>query len=608
MNKNHKTTVKNNRWAINDKIFRDNFIVLALIELTFVGASLIDGIVVSRYLEHEAMAAYGIAYPLFSIIAIFMGLFSTGMMTVTSQELGKGNVEKCNRLFFSAFYIACAFSVVFAVFIVTCSRPLAVFLGAAKDGNSMLLPATEYIKGLGIGTPAIMITSILSPAIQMDSGRKRVLVSTIVDAVLNIIFDYAAVFAGLGMFGIGLATAGSRYIHLAILLFHFTGKANIFHFVPLKTNFREFFYMLSLGTEKAVRRLGNVIRPIIVNRLVLYYGQTLAMKAMSVRGSVCEFTEVIAVGLADTVGLLAGMYFGERNEEAMHRMGKTVHQYCIALCGAVMILLAVFSLPVAKFYSKTNLDAIPFTQIALIGVAIQCPLQALVRSRIVYLQRVEKTKTMQGLILVSSLLMPVAVAFILGKIFGAHGVLLCYTVSDFLTLVVVWIYNAVLHRKFRPTSKDYLNLPEQFEPNPGDLISFELRDTEDISLASEQIGLFCKGHHLGNGIANRASVCFEEVAGNVIRFGFPMNKSKTPIMDLRVFFSENRLVIRIQDNCPKFDIGARINSFSKADRDENFTGLGTLLINKLADEVKYAYSFETNTVFLEFNEGDNNGT
>ena len=79
-------------------------------------------------------------------------------------------------------------------------------------------------------------------------------------------------------------------------------------------------------------------------------------------------------------------------------------------------------------------------------------------------------------------------------------------------------------------------------------------------------------------------------------------------MDLRVFFSENRLVIRIQDNCPKFDIGARINSFSKADRDENFTGLGTLLINKLADEVKYAYSFETNTVFLEFNEGDNNGT
>ena len=101
MNKNHKTTVKNNRWAINDKIFRDNFVVLALIELTFVGASLIDGIVVSRYLEHEAMAAYGIAYPLFSIIAIFMGLFSTGMMTVTSQELGKGNVEDCNRLFFS---------------------------------------------------------------------------------------------------------------------------------------------------------------------------------------------------------------------------------------------------------------------------------------------------------------------------------------------------------------------------------------------------------------------------------------------------------------------------------------------------------------------------
>ena len=132
--------------------------------------------------------------------------------------------------------------------------------------------------------------------------------------------------------------------------------------------------MLSLGTEKAIRRLGNVIRPVIVNRLVLYYGQTLVMTAMSVRGSVCEFTEIVAVGLADTVGLLTGIYFGERNEEAIHRMGKTVHQYCIVLCGAILILLVVFALPLATFYSKTNVEAIPYTQFALIGVAIQCPL------------------------------------------------------------------------------------------------------------------------------------------------------------------------------------------------------------------------------------------
>ena len=596
-----KSTKRNNRWAINDKVFRDNFIVLALIELTFVGASLIDGIIVSRFLEKDAMAAYGIAYPLFSIIAISTGLFATGMMTVTSQELGKGNVENCNRLFFSAFYIACIFSITFALIIVLCSYPLAGLLGAAKSGENMLRCSSDYIKGLGIGAPAIMLTGIVSPAVQMDSGRKRVLVSTILDVILSIVFDFVAVFLGWGMFGIGLATALSRYIHLAVLLFHFAGKSHIFHLVPLKIGFREFIHMLSLGTEKAIRRLGNVIRPVIVNRLVLYYGQTLAMTAMSVRGSVCEFTEIVAVGLADTVGLLTGIYFGERNEEAIHRMGKTVHRYCIVLCGMILILLVVFAFPLATFYSKKNVEAIPYTQFALIGVAIQCPLQALVRSRIVYLQRVEKTVTMQVLILISSLLMPVAVAFLLGKFFGAYGVLLCYTVSDFMTLVVIWIYNAFLHRKIIPTSKDYLVLPEQFEPNPGDLISFDLQSMEDISLASEQIGLFCKGHQLENDIANRASVCFEEVAENVIRFGFPMNKSKEPIMDLRVFFMENKLVVRIQDNCPKFDIAARMSTFSKAERNESLSGLGMLLINELADEVKYAYSFETNTVFLEFN-------
>ena len=266
-----------------------------------------------------------------------------------------------------------------------------------------------------------------------------------------------------------------------------------------------------------------------------------------------------------------------------------------------MIILAACALPLAKFYSDDS-DAIPYTRFALIGVAIQCPLQALIRSRIVYLQRIEKTHTMHILIFVSSLFMPVISAFILGMNFGVYGVLFSYTVADLLTLILIWFHNVLLHRKLIPTPKDYLDLPEHFGPKPGDLIYFDLQNMEDVSLACEQIGLFCKGHKLGDDIANRASVCFEEVASNIVRFGFPMNKSKKPIVDLRVFFADNKLVIRIQDNCPKFDIAARINSLSKTEQDQSCSDLGMLLINKLADEVKYAYYLETNTVFLKFNQ------
>ena len=74
--------------------------------------------------------------------------------------------------------------------------------------------------------------------------------------------------------------------------------------------------MLSLGTEKAWRRFGNVLRPVFINRLILFYGSAAAMTAMSIRNNVTNFTEVFAVGIADAVGLLAGMYYGEKNAEA----------------------------------------------------------------------------------------------------------------------------------------------------------------------------------------------------------------------------------------------------------------------------------------------------
>ena len=125
----------NNRWAIVDRMFLDNFMVAALIELSYVGAGLIDGIVVSRMLPDGAMAAFGVAQPIFSIIAIFSGLFAIGMQTVASQALGDGRIDDCNRVFCAAVYIAGLFSLLSLLLVYFTSGPIAVLL-AGKDGET----------------------------------------------------------------------------------------------------------------------------------------------------------------------------------------------------------------------------------------------------------------------------------------------------------------------------------------------------------------------------------------------------------------------------------------------------------------------------------------
>ena len=457
-----------------------------------------------------------------------------------------------------------------------------------------------YTRGLALGIPAIILNTILSPAIQMDSGRKRVLVSVIVDFVCDSLFNLLAVYLGMGLFGIGLATSCGRYIRLGVLLFHFRDQSHLLHFVPLKTSVKEFIHLLSMGTEKAWRRLGNVIRPIVINKMVLLAGGTMAMTAMSVRGNVSDVTEVLAVGLADTVGLLAGIYYGEKNMEAERALGKSAHRSTFIFCISVAILLILLSGPIAGFYTGDHTETTALTRFALIGVALQCPLQALIRSRISYLQRIQKSMNMKLLILVATAVYPILSALILDALFGIYGILLCYTVSDLLSLVTVWGYYAVKKKKGIPSVQDYLNLPDDFLVNPGDVISLDIRNLEDVSLGAEQIELFCRGHKIDWKTGNRVSVCFEEMASNTVKHGFPLNCSKAPIIDLLVVYSPDKLMIRLQDNCPKFDVGARIKAMANSKMENPDSEIGTRLTVKLADSVKYAYCYETNIVFLDF--------
>lgn len=591
---------QSNRWSIIRKMFMQNYVIACLIELSNVGAGLIDGIIASRMLGGSAMAAFGIAQPFFSLAAIFFGMFATGMQTITGEELGKGNIDNCNRIACATIYISEIFSLCLALICLLGADGLAAFFGRAGTDPELLRGAAAYIRGLAWGVPAIFLTAVMAPAIQMDSGRKRVMVSVGVDFAVNIACDVIAVRIGAGLFGIGLATSIGRYMRVLVLLPHFMSKANLLHFVPLKTDPREFFRMLSMGTEKAWRRVGNLIRPVVVNNLVLLYGGTVAMTAMSIRGSISDITDVLAVGLADTVGLLAGIYFGEKNLEGEQALGRSAHRACAVFCGVAVVVLLAFARPIAAFYAGGDDAAAELTRIALISVALQCPLEALVRSRITYLQRIQKNWNMRFLILISITASPIVSALILGRLFGVYGVLVCYTVSNLLSLIVVWIIYSVKHKKIRPTSTQYLNLPDEFHVGPGDVISLDIRHMEDVSVVSEQIDMFCRGHRVSPEIGRRASICFEEMASTTIQNGFPLNRAKAPIIDLRVVISDDKLVMRLQDNCPKYDVAARIKALSAGSGEDRHADLGTWMTFKLADRINYAYCYETNLLFMEF--------
>ena len=381
-------------------------------------------------------------------------MFATGMQTLCTRALGRGDLGTFNRLFSAVMILGTGFSLLMAALLFLAARPFAILLGASGKGASLAAPAAQYLRGIGIGLPALIMTSVLAAAIHMDSGRKRVMRAALICSIMNAILDLAAIFLHLGLFGIGLATALGWYLQFGLLSLHFLSKKRMLHFVPLRTDWKEMLSLLSCGTEKALRRLGNILRPIVLNKLIIFYGGTLAMTSMSVQTSLSDFSRLFAVGLADAATLLVGVLFGEKNAEAIDESGRCASRNCIRFCGTVCILFFVFARPIARLYISEGGELLNMTVFAVRMIALEAPLYGLLRLRIAYLQAVNRNRDMQLLSVLSILIYIVLAAAVLGAVFGAYGILAAFPVSDFLSLATVWACCSFKTRKLLPSKSE----------------------------------------------------------------------------------------------------------------------------------------------------------
>ena len=590
------------RWGITREMLFSLFLTGTIIEFSQVGSGFIDGLVISRFLGADAMAAEGIVHPIFSILGIISGLLAVGMQVRCTQAIGRGNREEYSRFVSATFYVGVIVSLIITALLMVFAKPFAALLGASGNAAGLLEPAAKYLIGVCIGAPPLIMTVILAPALQLDTGRKIVQTGALIEAAADIVLDILAVKMGGGLFEVGLATAAASYLNLLYQCTFFLKKDRILHFVKPDVPVKDFLKMLANGGEKAVKRLANTVRPIVLNAVIISYGGTAAMSALSVRNNFSNFVEIFGAGIASAISLLVGVYYGEINAEGIEEVTRQKNRLIRFFPGFVGAILLIFAKQLARLYITDDSGTYDLAVFAFRVLAVQLPLQALLESRIKYLQAIHKKLNMNILIMVTRLVFVVLSALILGNMFGSYGILFCFTVSDAFALIAIYTYYAVACRKIRPTKEDFLNLPASFYLHPGNVISLDIRSLEDVSLVSKQIMLFCKGHNIDRRISYYASLSFEELASNIVIHGFPQSTSSDPMIDLRVVIAGNDLVIRLRDNCPRYDVTKEIAAVKEADDPTH--NIGTRIVSNIASDITYLNTFDTNSLILRFQLND----
>lgn len=253
-------------------LFVSTFVPLILLEISTVGSGFIDGLVVSQFLGTKDLASQGLASPYFAIAGIVGGLLVTGMQTLATKAYGAGDVKQAEGFYSMALTVGGAASLALAFIFFFASGPIGEVFGANGD-SADLLPSLElYLKGLAIGTPAIVLFSLLIPIVQMNGGGKVVRISVILGVIANAVLDILAGVLGWGMLGMGLATSIATWAEYVILLVYSLSSKSSVHFSRKDADWSKFGTMVAMGLPKAIRKAANIFRPLLLNNLVLIIG------------------------------------------------------------------------------------------------------------------------------------------------------------------------------------------------------------------------------------------------------------------------------------------------------------------------------------------------
>ena len=194
---------------------------------------LIDSVVISRFLDVDAMSAYGLVSPMIIVVNACILMISCGAQVSAAAALGRGDMEELGAGYSSALAGAAGISLVIMLAVFTAAGPVCGLLGASRSNVSpdVAEMTEQYLKGYFIGTPFFFLVQLATPYLQTMGKRKDLMRSVICMTVSDIILDILSVTVfHAGIAGIGVASGLSYLAAFLPVSGFFLKKDRIFCF------------------------------------------------------------------------------------------------------------------------------------------------------------------------------------------------------------------------------------------------------------------------------------------------------------------------------------------------------------------------------------------
>ena len=396
--------------------------------------SLADTYFVSS-LGTNATAAVSVNASLDQLIMMCGSMLAVGANSYIARLMGEGQDKKASQVLSTSFFTALGIGAALMIFGTIFMTPMVRLLGATPTCEKYSIDYATYVL---MAAPFMAANFVMNQCLRSEGSATLSMVGMGIGGILNIILDPIFIFYfDMGVAGASLATAISKWISFAILIFPYITKRSMLHL-----SFRNILFskdivtnVVSVGSSSMFRNALAVISAIMLNDIAGNISDSV-LAGVGVCNKIMMFPFGIILGFGNGFQPVAGFNWGAKRYDRVQDSYSFSSKVAIVGAIAMAAFLIIFADPFIVMFAGSDPEMREFGRLCLILQSIALPIHAWVAMVNMYCVALGNAKGAMALATARQGSCFIPILYPLAWLFSANGVACVQALADLLTLAL----------------------------------------------------------------------------------------------------------------------------------------------------------------------------
>ena len=290
-----------------------------------------DMIVVGQFSSPTAVGAVGACGSLIGLLVnSFIGL-SVGVSVTVAQYIGAKQDKDVSEVVHTSLAFSLILGIVVGVFGFHFAEGA---LHMMDTPESTIAEAVPYVKAYMVGIPASMVYNYCAAALRAKGDTVRPLIFLGISGLVNVGLNlYFVMRFGMGAVGVGIATAASQYVAMAMILIYMTFVLKDccrIRWSRIRIHFPKLWQMLRIGLPAGLQSVVFSFSNVLIQSTVNTFGENV-INGNAAAASIDGFVYIAQNSVYQAAITFVGQHVGARKFERINR----VIFLCMGLVAAI---------------------------------------------------------------------------------------------------------------------------------------------------------------------------------------------------------------------------------------------------------------------------------